>query len=250
MKKQKSSALPLSLNHKKRQRELDCSDFYSFSFSSPYSFESMKIFSSTQNRIFSLCDLPDEILLNIIEFLSIRQLSILAQVNKRFYLLTKDGSTLKRKFPYVVFDSPVSKRSKVSPEPSLCHTAAVWGNKMWVHGGHNTIPNTQLFDDVKKNFHYFDLSNNMWRKVKAKNCPRKTEHSSLIYGNKLYMFGGYSGCEFTNSLYCYDFCKFIFFFFSLLIYFSSSKSKKKMERSSYYGRYSFPSICSYWSCLQ
>jgi hypothetical protein len=34
--------------------------------------------------------------------------------------------------------------------------------------------------------------------------PSKTEHSMVVYGNKLWLFGGYSGSQFTSSLYTFD----------------------------------------------
>jgi len=155
----------------------------------------------------TLNDLPEEILIIVLRYLSLHSLAKLSQVNRHFHNLCRDFPVLRTKFPFMCPGDPSIKKSKLLPDPSLCHAAVVWGNKMWVHGGHNTIPYTQLFDEVKKDFHSYDFEKNTWKKVKARHCPRKTEHSCVTYKDKMYLFGGYNGCDFTNSLFSFDFNK-------------------------------------------
>ena len=43
--------------------------------------------------------------------------------------------------------------------------------------------------------------------IETTNLPKKTEHSAVVYDNKLWLFGGYAGTTFTNTMYTYDFGK-------------------------------------------
>jgi len=67
------------------------------------------------------------------------------------------------------------------------------------------VPNTQLFNEVKADMWKYDFETRNWTRIDCKALPTKTEHSAVVYNNKLWLFGGYSGKVFTNSLYSYDF---------------------------------------------
>jgi N-acetylneuraminic acid mutarotase len=98
------------------------------------------------------------------------------------------------------------------PTSRLCHIAVTWGGCMWIHGGHNTHAESQTFNEIKSDLWKYKFEEKKWEQVHIEKgtMPAKTEHSAVIYQNKMYLFGGYSGEYFTNTLFSYDFGKFFF----------------------------------------
>jgi len=143
-----------------------------------------------------LDELPEELIFEILEKMETKNLVKVARVSHMLYRLVHQDSLWKE-----FVEIPQDKTC--APSPRLCHTAVVWDKCMWVHGGHTTIIGTQQFQDIKNDLYKYSFETREWIKI---NCllPFKTEHSCVVYANKMWLFGGYSGNSFTNSLYSYD----------------------------------------------
>jgi len=89
-----------------------------------------------------------------------------------------------------------------SPPPSArsLHTASLWNDCMFVFGG---------FDGVERrnDMYVFNFTTKTWRVVdNATGSPPtpRDRHSSVVYRNSLYIFGGFDGHARTNDLYRFD----------------------------------------------
>ena len=87
------------------------------------------------------------------------------------------------------------------PSVRSCPAWAVSSTHCYVHGGYNGI---ERLDD----YYAFRLSDYTWIKMPTHQgtapSPRYF-HSCALHGNKLYIYGGYSGSERLADLYAYDF---------------------------------------------
>jgi len=88
---------------------------------------------------------------------------------------------------------PFSRRSAL--------TALVWKNKLYTFGGWNGFSKTWYND-----LHEFNFDTYTWREINPSGeVPNKrTSHSAVIYNNKMYVFGGFSGEEYLNDLHEFD----------------------------------------------
>jgi N-acetylneuraminic acid mutarotase len=80
-------------------------------------------------------------------------------------------------------------------------TALVYKDKLYTFGGWNGFTRT-WFNDV----HVFSFETKTWRAVTAQGNPplKRTSHSAVIHGNKMYVFGGFSGEEYLNDMHEFD----------------------------------------------
>jgi len=106
-------------------------------------------------------------------------------VNKHFYRICNNPSLWTRSL-FVV-------NSTDSPSPRVCHSAVVYKDKMYIFGGHNPESGSNYIADVKNELFEYNFETNNWRKIDGPNFPLRTEHTSIIYEEKMYVFGGYSG---------------------------------------------------------
>ena len=90
----------------------------------------------------------------------------------------------------------------------VCHTLVEWQNTLIVYGGH--VPDVESRDQVTTTIRLvygdvqvFDLRTTLWR-MSPIILPYRTEHSAVVYGDKMYVFGGYSGFEYVSSLLVVD----------------------------------------------
>lgn len=132
--------------------------------------------------------LPDEIKLHIFSYLSVFDLCETACVCREFRTLALDDGLWKRFFVKMI--------TKDSPPARVCHSALVYGEKMFIYGGH--VPDTfNYIRDVKNDFYSYHFGTKKWEVVHPKNdggsLPFKTEHTAVLYKNCMYLFGGYSG---------------------------------------------------------
>jgi len=148
-----------------------------------------------------LLELPEEIIFEILEKLSLKHLSVVACVSHILNRMANEDALWKRELVEI---HPKKDEAHPLPGPRLCHVAVVWKDCMYIHGGHNTNPGTQQFHEIKRDFHCFSFETRQWTPIQA-SLPSKTEHSAVVYDSKMWLFGGYSGSSFTNSLYMYDF---------------------------------------------
>jgi len=73
---------------------------------------------------------------------------------------------------------------------------------MYVFGGWNGFTRT-WFNDVNE----FNFETKTWRQIDAKGkLPvQRTSHACVVYGNRMYVFGGFSGDGYLNDLHEFNF---------------------------------------------
>ncbi|GAM29165.1 hypothetical protein SAMD00019534_123410, partial [Acytostelium subglobosum LB1] len=127
-----------------------------------------------------------EVTLYIFSYLDFADICILRLVSKKFLRISSEYS-LWRMFT-------IRLQTNNKPPPRVCHTAVVHNNRMYIYGGH--LPDSHTFiREVKSDLHEYNFETRRW-KMKTTNgvpLPAKTEHSSVVYQDSMYIFGGYSG---------------------------------------------------------
>jgi len=80
-------------------------------------------------------------------------------------------------------------------------TALVWHDKLYTFGGWNGFTRT-WFNDL----HVLDFKTRAWKAIHPNGKPpaKRTSHAAVIYNNKMYVFGGFSGEEYLNDLHEFD----------------------------------------------
>jgi len=88
---------------------------------------------------------------------------------------------------------PFSRRSAL--------TALVWKDRLYTFGGWNGFSRTWYND-----LHVFNFETKHWCPIIPKGTPptKRTSHSAVIYQDKMYVFGGFSGEEYLNDLHEFD----------------------------------------------
>jgi len=89
---------------------------------------------------------------------------------------------------------PFSRRSAL--------TALVWKDNLYTFGGWNGF-SRMWYNDL----HVFNFETKHWKLITPSGKPpvKRTSHSAVIYNNKMYVFGGFSGEEYLNDLHEFDF---------------------------------------------
>jgi len=103
--------------------------------------------------------------------------------------------------------NPITKTSglvqafgeKFAPRSAL--TAIVWRDKMYIFGGWNGFSRI-WYNDIYE----FDFERKHWTKLEVSGDipPARTSHASVLYKNKMYAFGGFSGEAYLNDLFEFD----------------------------------------------
>jgi N-acetylneuraminic acid mutarotase len=152
-----------------------------------------------KDKCLLLLYLPDEVKLHIFSYLTVAELCDSATVCKEFRSLALDDSLWKRFF--------VKLNTKDSPLARVCHSAVVYGDKMYVYGGH--VPDAlNYIRDVKNDFYAYHFATKKWEVIHPKSdsvMPYKTEHTAVLYKNSMYLFGGYSGSQGYRDTAIYEF---------------------------------------------
>lgn len=92
------------------------------------------------------------------------------------------------------------------PLGRLCHTGVVNDDKMYIYGGHITQPSSEYFHTVKQDMYECNLTTREWREIPVnEGAPRRTEHTAIVYNNSMFVFGGYSGNGYENSVMTFNF---------------------------------------------
>jgi N-acetylneuraminic acid mutarotase len=142
--------------------------------------------------------LPNEILTHIATFLTPSDLRNCNTVCERLCATCRDYSLWRRFF--------VDINTTSCPPGRLCHTAVVHDSKMYIYGGHITQPSSEYFHTVKHDMYECNLVTRAWREIPVgEGAPRRTEHTAVVYNNKMIIFGGYSGNGYENSVMVFDF---------------------------------------------
>lgn len=162
----------------------------------------------------------------------------IVKVCSRLYTKTKEGNTaldLARAYhPSLVSIIEEAKFQKIPwkevkpngkwPIPRCNHSASVYNNRWYIYGGQNDFNNpTMVYDDM----HFYNGDANEWRLLAPRATHRSeptptglTKHTSLIFGSKLYLFGGTSLEKTFNDLWVLDLGNyFCFIIMPLFIYF-------------------------------
>ena len=90
------------------------------------------------------------------------------------------------------------------------HSAVAFNNKMFVFGGRSdrSGPNHSQQELYCNLIMFFDTTTNTWVKPETNGTPPKgrRSHSSFVYNNDIYIFGGYNGVEriHFNDLYKFN----------------------------------------------
>jgi hypothetical protein len=87
--------------------------------------------------------------------------------------------------------SPVlpAAHSGMPPSPRDRHVSVVHGNTLYIFGGFDGTSRTN-------DFYGFDFSSMTWREIVPRTGSPPSErhsHASVVYGNSMYVFGGYDG---------------------------------------------------------
>jgi len=80
-------------------------------------------------------------------------------------------------------------------------TALVNKNNLYTFGGWNGFSRTWYND-----LHVYNFDTKIWRAINPSGTLplRRTSHSAVIYNNKMYVFGGFSGEEYLNDMHEFD----------------------------------------------
>jgi hypothetical protein len=93
-----------------------------------------------------------------------------------------------------------------APDPRVCHSCVVYHDSMIIYGGH--VPSegpTFYISSVKNDIFQFHFDTRTWTKLEVENAPGRTEHSAVVYDDRIYYFGGYGYHEgYTSLIHCFD----------------------------------------------
>jgi len=159
--------------------------------------------------------MPEELLVEVVQWLPLKALANVMQTNRQFNRICRDDKlwSAHQDFPYRLKSETAGKigswiaaniKGEKVPPTRLCHTAVVHDGCMYVNGGHTTSAGSQMFNSVKEDLWRFNFVTKKWDEIVEPKLPKKTEHSAVMYGDKMWLFGGFSGSAFTNDVTCYD----------------------------------------------
>lgn len=109
----------------------------------------------------------------------------MTSVSKHFNRIASDEKLWDR-YVFVV-------KAEGGPSPRVCHSSVLYKSKMYIFGGHNPDPGSNLINDLKNELFELDFKTNTWRQIEGPNFPYRTEHSSVCTQGRMLIFGGYSG---------------------------------------------------------
>lgn len=99
----------------------------------------------------------------------------------------------------------ISLNESAKPSPRHSQTAVVYQRYLYIFGGYDGI--------YKNDFYQFDLKEKIWNVIRDRNpssenwpTPRYRT-SSIVYMDKLYIYGGHDGSKHLNDFYSFDFEK-------------------------------------------
>jgi N-acetylneuraminic acid mutarotase len=148
------------------------------------------------SKVHHINALPLEMVMHIATFLDVPELLNCNYVSESFNMISKDYSLWKKFF--------VDIKTEDAPVGRLCHTAVVHDERMFVFGGHITQPSSEYFHTVKQDMHAYDFATRKWSMI-SEGGARRAEHTTVVEGNRMYVFGGYSGTGYESSVSVFDF---------------------------------------------
>lgn len=134
--------------------------------------------------------LSPQIHFHIFSYLSLKDIyQGIACTSKRFHELTKKSLVWRGRYTSVKFSF------ENSPGPLLCHSAVVCkdevGNyQMLCYGGN--LSSTNIIENVKNDLWCYYFDQKKWSKSQSQSTSL-TEHTSVVYKNTMFTFGGNGG---------------------------------------------------------
>lgn len=140
--------------------------------------------------------MPLELVMHVASFLNSQDLICCNYVSADMNMVSRDYSFWKKFF--------IDVKTASAPQGRLCHTGVVHGDNMYIFGGHITQPSSEYFHTVKQDLQKYNFATREWTLVNEEGS-RRTEHTTVVEGDHMYVFGGYSGVGYENSVMVYDF---------------------------------------------
>eukprot|EP01103_Thecamoeba_quadrilineata_P003450 TRINITY_DN13223_c0_g1_i1.p1 TRINITY_DN13223_c0_g1~~TRINITY_DN13223_c0_g1_i1.p1 ORF type:complete len:386 (-),score=27.34 TRINITY_DN13223_c0_g1_i1:155-1312(-) len=147
--------------------------------------------------------LSSEIHIRIISFLPTAEVFTgISRTCKRLHTLCNRSLVWQGKFFKVQ-----SKNQTKIPGPLLCHSAVPYqddkGNHQMIFYGGN-LSSTNIIENVKKDLWCYQFDTKTWSKSSGSH-KALTEHTSVVYKNNMYIFGGNGGLveNYSNNILSY-----------------------------------------------
>jgi hypothetical protein len=152
--------------------------------------------TKNNENAYPLMTLPLEILLEILSFLPKISLIKASIVNKQLHNLCWEP----RFWDCTLFNF----KNKKGPSKRSCHIAEYYQDNIYVHGGHLSNSTSHYIDTVYGELYKYNIRRDEWVLLKG-DLPLRTEHSSVICNDKLYIIAGYSNFGGYNlNIFSYD----------------------------------------------
>ena len=90
------------------------------------------------------------------------------------------------------------------PVPRSNHAASVYKNRWYIHGGENDFSGGGM---VNADMHFFNGDTKEWRLLAPRGKfqpPPLCKHTSVMFGSKMYIFGGTDGEKTYNDIWVLD----------------------------------------------
>jgi hypothetical protein len=156
----------------------------------------------SSTNTFDFMSLSPHVHIQILSYLSLRDIYLgIACTSKHFHEITKRSIVWRGRY------SKVKYEEEESPGPLLCHSAVVCkdnnGNHQMVCYGGN-LSSTNIIENVKRDLWCYQFNEKKWYKSMAQ-ANSLTEHTSVIYKNAMFTFGGNGGLvdNYSNLLLTY-----------------------------------------------
>jgi len=166
-------------------------------------------------RDLELFNLPEEIILSILNKLPPASLAACCAVSKTMYRLVNDSSIWKGLFVEIGKErnqemKEVSKNGETDdcdadgrPSPRLWCSTVVHQDKLFLYGGHVTQDQSNLISKVKGDLYTYEFAQRKWTTLEHE-MGGKTEHKAVLYDNYLWFVGGYNGYDYCNDVQRFD----------------------------------------------
>lgn len=105
----------------------------------------------TNRMSFNILDLPEELIILVFGELGVPERLVAGTVCKDFHRIATDIALWRRK----VFPVPLAET--VPPPSRVCSSSIVYGNKIYVFGGHDPLPGSNYIRDVKNDLYEYTI---------------------------------------------------------------------------------------------
>ena len=90
------------------------------------------------------------------------------------------------------------------PVPRCNHSSSVYNNRWYIYGGENIFTGESSI--INNDMHFLNGDTKEWRLLAPRGTspPPLCKHTTLIFGTKLYLFGGFDGEKAHNDVWVLD----------------------------------------------